>query len=146
MIGNYYSEYGETVIIQPNLFIECNNSVSDPYLITSSIVKKTSKKLYVISFIGDTRFIGKFGQIDYICGIFTYKQEHFHYFAYYFSCYDKNNLFEVCVPTEKDLNKYTFCIKTSVCEIKPVDELKHIINVIKTNVPIMTKTTVDAKN
>ena len=132
--GNYLSEYNETIIVHPSTFIENNNYGSTPYLLTYEILEYQINKFFVLCTQSETT-LGKFGQVDYISGNFRHDNFRYEYFAYYFSSFDKNNLFEICVPTEKDLSKYTFCIKTSICNKNKVPEdFKNIIKYIKNKI------------
>lgn len=126
--GNYLSEYEETIIVQPNTFIE-NNNKENNYLINNVIIEYGKNKFFTVctQSLVNPEYIGKYSQIDYIYGNFCYNDIIFQYFAYYFSSFDKNNLSEMCVDTEKDFNKYTFCIKIKIC--KKIDN-KYYINVI----------------
>ena len=124
---NYLSEYEETIIVQPNIFIENKND--NNYLINNLIIDYGKNKFYTIctQSVVNPEYIGKYSQVDYIYGNFCYNDSTFQYFAFYFSSFDKNNLSEVCVDTEKDLKKYSFCIKIKIC--KKMDN-KYYINVI----------------
>lgn len=94
----------------------------------SEIVKRTTDELYVISDFHE----GKFGQIiDYIKGNILFKGQNYKYFASYLSSFDKDNLFEVCVPPEKDLAKYTFCIGIKICSDENQEDVEKLVGEIK---------------
>ena len=127
--GTYISEYSETIVVKPEVFIENRSSGPEPYQIISEILRKKNNTFYIL-FTKSVTQSGKFGQIDYISGNIIFEKKPYKYFAYFFSTYDKNSLSEACGPREKDLRKYSFCLEAPFCRVVPLDKILQQIKTI----------------
>lgn len=128
--GIYISEYSETIVVKPDVFIENKASYPEPYQIISEILRKKNNTFYVLCTKSATHS-GKFGQIDYLYGNVFLDKKPYRYFAYFFSTYDKNSLSEACAPKEKDLRKYSFCVEAPFCGATASLDLQRIKSLVR---------------
>lgn len=113
--GFYIDDYGSQLIIKNDFIADVNNNIENPYCFEYKILQKTENRYILMTECSDKYTPGLFSQLDYICGNLFIDGKYVQYFAYFFSAFDKKYLLDVCVPKEKDLNKYTFSVKHSLC-------------------------------
>lgn len=136
-LGAYVSEYFESIVFQPYLFIQSfQEDEQSKYVLTNNIVQRTPRKCITMNNIEDFGVIGRFAQMDYVYGENIDIDGHFFsYLAFYFSSFDKKNIVDACVPREENISLYTFCIKVKVCDTrftfsdlaKIAQRIRHII-------------------
>ncbi len=126
--GLYISNYEEQVIITDKDFLISNNNSDTPYTIHHKIVKhnELDKILYLATDRSDEFTGGKYNSLAYFFGETIIENEKIDYFAFYIIEYGINNLteFKNTDPPSKD--KYTYCVKYNMKNIKNSDYQENI--------------------
>ena len=135
MEGFYYSDYGAQIIVKPDFFAEIANHqvppFPDKYLGEYKVIERCKNRMYLLAEGSTSYTAGLFSQLDFVEGKICINGKKYEYFAFYFSAFDKKDLLEVCVPAEKDLSKYTFCVKHKLCSKYTREQLIEIAKQIK---------------
>jgi len=121
--GLYISNFGEQLIMTDKDFLISNNNSNEPYTTHYKIVKhnESDKILYLATDRSDEFTGGKYNSLIYFFGETIIENEKIEYFAYYIIEYGINNLteFKNTYPQSKD--KYTYCVKHNMKNIKNTD-------------------------
>lgn len=115
----YTNEHEEKIIFKKYYFIknykynENRPSISS-YINKYKIIEKKKNVMYVVSEKEDST-CRIFCQIDYFKGKINIDYKEISFLAYCFSS-SKSSLFEAKVAKEKDISKYSFCVKSQFCK------------------------------
>jgi len=128
----YISNFKTQVSITDNFFLETIHDTQFPYVIEFKIIQRKKKELFLLNEKSNEYYGGRYSHLHFFKGKITLNGVKVYYFAFYFSSYDKKNLLEVKSPREKEIGKYTWCVKHEIGDTtKTVDQLAELAKQIK---------------